>query len=125
MGTDTSDDINLVTLRNSFAALNDENKVLENVVTSTAGKDVTNTCEDIESDVDDVYGETANIMAPNSSKGGSSGGNPGWYEHWKDMLDDDSHYYDEYDAVNLTEDQRAFCDALDIKLHGKLNWFSG
>lgn len=37
-GIDTSDDINLVTPRNSFVALNDENKILVNVVTSTARK---------------------------------------------------------------------------------------
>ena len=73
-GKRTSDDIKLVSLRNSFATLNEENKVLENVVTSIVGKEANKDCEDNESYVEDVYDEIADFKAQQSLKVGS------WWE---------------------------------------------
>ncbi|GKF34902.1 hypothetical protein Tco_0108102 [Tanacetum coccineum] len=63
-GPASFDDINMVTLRNSFTTLNEEDKVFENVDTSNAGndgnisKDATKVGDDTYSDVEDVYDET-------------------------------------------------------------------
>ncbi|GJT29024.1 reverse transcriptase domain-containing protein [Tanacetum coccineum] len=73
-------DINMVTLRNSFTALNEEDKVFENVDTSNAGndgnisKDATKVEDDTYSDVEDVYDETARFMSSSAKRASGSGG---------------------------------------------------
>nr|GEZ06184.1 hypothetical protein [Tanacetum cinerariifolium] len=48
--------------------------------------------------------------------------NDNLYESWKETLDDDYDPYDDdvYNANGLSEDQKAFYDALDIKLRGHM-----
>ncbi|GJY49855.1 hypothetical protein Tco_0439811 [Tanacetum coccineum] len=76
----SSDDINMVTIRNPFTTLNEEDKVFENVDTSNAGndgnisKDVTKVGDDTYIDVEDVYDETAQFMASSAKRASGSGG---------------------------------------------------
>ncbi|GJW63686.1 hypothetical protein Tco_0115570 [Tanacetum coccineum] len=76
----SSDDINMVTIRNPFTTLNEEDKVFENVDTSNAGndgnisKDVTKVGDDTYIDVEDVDDETAQFMASSAKRASGSGG---------------------------------------------------
>ncbi|GJY68319.1 hypothetical protein Tco_0471301 [Tanacetum coccineum] len=75
-----SSDINLVTLRNSFAALNEKDNVFKNVDVLNAGnygntaKDATKVGDDTDSDFEDVYDEAARFMASSSKPAIVSGG---------------------------------------------------
>ncbi|GJX55031.1 hypothetical protein Tco_0284928 [Tanacetum coccineum] len=74
-GPGNSDDINLVSLRNLFATLNEQEKVFEIVEILKAknadSKSGENFIEDSKSDVKDVYDETGIFMASNQNKNGS------------------------------------------------------
>ncbi|GKE04446.1 hypothetical protein Tco_1396464 [Tanacetum coccineum] len=80
--------------------------------------------EDSESDVEDIYDESGDFMAVKHSTIGSGSGsgirNKSLYEHWNDTLDDDPYDDDYHNAYDLTGLRMAFCDALDIKLHGRI-----
>nr|GEW12877.1 zinc finger, RING/FYVE/PHD-type [Tanacetum cinerariifolium] len=73
-GRGNSDDINLVTLTNSYVALNEEDKVFVNMDNSNAGndgntvKEATKVVEDGDNDVEDVYNETTQFMASSSKR---------------------------------------------------------
>ncbi|GJY19783.1 hypothetical protein Tco_0392349, partial [Tanacetum coccineum] len=58
-------------------------------------------------------------MGSRTSKSGSGIRNKRLYERWEDIFDDDPYDDDEYNAYDLTEEQMAFCDDLDIKLPGR------
>jgi hypothetical protein len=71
--------------------------------------------DDIEGDVENVYDETRTFMASGSGYGTKS-----LYERRKETkynnpYDDDA----EYNTHDLYEDQMAFCDAGDSKIHGR------
>nr|GEZ78854.1 hypothetical protein [Tanacetum cinerariifolium] len=55
-----------------------------------------------------------------NQKNESEYGNKSLYGHWKETLDDDYNPYDnnEYNAYGLSEEQEAFCDALDMNIGG-------
>ena len=93
-----------------------EDKVLENVDTSNAGndgkvvKDATMVGDDSNSDVEDVYDDTAHFMASSSKRASGSGG-----ANEASLREDED--YDMYDgfevyAYELTEEHKAFCEAL-------------
>lgn len=88
----------MVKLRNSFAALNEEDKVFENVDTSNAVNDgnivknETMARDDSDSDVEDVYDETAQFMtSPTKWASGSAGANEAAFRE-----DEDYNMYDGY-----------------------------
>ncbi|GKD80398.1 hypothetical protein Tco_1343019 [Tanacetum coccineum] len=83
-GRGNSGDINLVSLRNSFAALNEHVKILR----------VT---------VEDVFDETGTFMASNKKENRSGDGNKSLHELWKEYLDDDPYDDDEYNAYDSSE----------------------
>ncbi|GJT64393.1 zinc knuckle CX2CX4HX4C containing protein [Tanacetum coccineum] len=99
LGFSNVDDINFVSLRNSFAALNDQDNVFEIVENSEAenveSKSGEKFIEDSESDVEVTYNENAQFMAFKGMKEGSGFGNKSLYEQRKDSNVDDE--YDPYD----------------------------
>jgi hypothetical protein len=70
-----------------------------------------------ESDVENVNDKNGNFMASKHSKSESGYGNKSLYEGWKETLDNED--YDEYNTHSISEEQEAFCDALDIKFRGR------
>lgn len=84
---------------------------LSKVVGSNTGKskvgDVTN--EDSDSEVEEVFDETAGFMASNS---GGGTGRKSLYDNY------DDNPYDDDECEDLTKEQLAFCDASDIRLCG-------
>ncbi|GKD30985.1 hypothetical protein Tco_1241763 [Tanacetum coccineum] len=64
------------------------------------GKSIEMVVEESDSDVEDVYDETANFMASKNSKGGSGIGNKSFYERLNEDYDDDA-----YDREDLAEEQ--------------------
>ncbi|GJY14765.1 hypothetical protein Tco_0385187, partial [Tanacetum coccineum] len=60
------------------------------------------------------------VMDPLQMKSGSGFGTKSLYERWKDTLDDDPYDDDECNAYDLSEEQMVFCDALIIKLRGRI-----
>ncbi|GJX05988.1 hypothetical protein Tco_0193920 [Tanacetum coccineum] len=78
--------------------------------------------DDSDSDVEIVYYEIGNFMDAKHSKSESGYGNKSLYERWKETLDDDDYdpyNDDEYNTHRLSEQQEAFCDALDIKFRDR------
>ncbi|GJX11963.1 hypothetical protein Tco_0201822 [Tanacetum coccineum] len=75
-----------------------------------------------DSEVKEVYDETASFMAHasskinNSSKNGSGVENSSLYERWKETYDDNPYDDDEFDDYGLTDAQMAFANAFDISL---------
>ena len=63
---------------------------------------------DNDSDFEDVYDETTNFMASLSKRAGGVANNA-----WS-LDDEDYDRYDGYQNEDPTEEQLAFCDALDI-----------
>ena len=84
--------------------------------------------EGSEIDVEEVYDETASFMASKRPKvkcfsnSGSGGGNPTWYEHRKDIFYEDPYDDDEYEAFDLNEEHRVFCNVLDINICGQIRY---
>nr|GEV31087.1 hypothetical protein [Tanacetum cinerariifolium] len=82
--------------------------------------------EDNDSEVDEVYDETATYMASTSfnvnkaSKSGSGGGNKSVYEKWKESHGEDPNDDDDFDDPGLTNAQMKFVNAFDINLRGQL-----
>ncbi|GJR42210.1 hypothetical protein Tco_1310313 [Tanacetum coccineum] len=95
-GSGNSDNINLVSLRNSFAALNKQYKVFEIV-------------ENLE--VGNVESKSGEKPTEDSECGGNK----------ETKIGDECDQYDddEYTTHDLNEQQEAFCDAFDIKLRGR------
>nr|GEW45783.1 hypothetical protein [Tanacetum cinerariifolium] len=81
--------------------------------------------EDNDSEVDDVYDETATYMASTSfnvnkaSKSGSGKENKSLYEQWQESHGEDPHD-DDFDNPSLTYAQMKFANAFDINLRGQL-----
>ncbi|GKA76428.1 hypothetical protein Tco_0782889 [Tanacetum coccineum] len=102
------DDSNLVSLRNSFAALNEHDKVFEIVENSKAvnvkSKPGEKLIEDSESDMAVTYDEFTLFMASKGTKASSGIGNKSLYEQWKKIMFDNEYdpYDDEYNAHDLT-----------------------
>ncbi|GKC67420.1 hypothetical protein Tco_1100018 [Tanacetum coccineum] len=107
-------DGNLVKKENSFNVLSDV-YVGKKYVDVHAG-------DDSDSDVEIVYYEIGNFMDAKHLKSESGYGNKSLYERWKETLDDDDYdpyNDDEYNTHRLSEQQEAFCDALDIKFRDR------
>ncbi|GKF25213.1 hypothetical protein Tco_0081107 [Tanacetum coccineum] len=74
---------------------------------STKVDDLVN--EDNDSEVEEVYDETATYMAFTSfnvnkaSKSGSGGGNKNLYEQWKECYSEDPYDVDDFDDPSLTD----------------------
>nr|GEZ37849.1 hypothetical protein [Tanacetum cinerariifolium] len=81
--------------------------------------------EDNDSEVDEVYDETATYMASKSfnvnkaSKSGSGRGKKSLYEQWQESHGEDPHD-DDFDNPGLTDAQMQFANAFDINLPGQL-----
>ncbi|GJW90692.1 zinc knuckle CX2CX4HX4C containing protein [Tanacetum coccineum] len=90
---------------------NMSSKARENTV-ADIGKSYERVDEDSESDVDEVYDESARFMA--SGSGGTRNASV--------LEDEDYDMYEGYkdDIYDLTEEQKAFCKALDIALRGQI-----
>nr|GEW54395.1 hypothetical protein [Tanacetum cinerariifolium] len=75
---------------------------------------------DSESDMEGMYDENAHYGIERYKKG-SGFRNKSLYEVWKETIDDneDDPYDDEYNTHGLSQKKEAFCDAWDIKLHGR------
>ena len=67
--------------------------------------------KDSEGDVENVKDETGTFM-----ESGSGYGTKSLYECWKEMKDDPYDDDTKYNVHDLSEDELAFCDALDIKV---------
>ncbi|GJW41476.1 hypothetical protein Tco_0067321 [Tanacetum coccineum] len=82
--------------------------------------------EDNDSELEDVYDETATYMASTSfnvnkaSKSGNEGGNKSLYEQWKESHSENSYDDDDFDDPGLTDAQMKFAYAFDINLRGQL-----
>nr|GEU40741.1 zinc finger, CCHC-type [Tanacetum cinerariifolium] len=117
----------IVSLRILFAALNEHDKVFDNVDMTKAenegktGVDVTKVVAESNSDVDDVYDESAQYMASSHHKVTSvesnKGGSKSLYERSKESHDE---YLYNYEACDITIDQMAFCGAWNINLRGQI-----
>ncbi|GJR59135.1 hypothetical protein Tco_1501297, partial [Tanacetum coccineum] len=81
--------------------------------------------EDSDSEVKEVYDETATYMASTSSnvnkpsKSGS-GGTKSLYEQWKKIHGEDPYSDDNFDDPGLTDAQMKFANAFEINLRGQL-----
>ena len=139
----TSDDVNLVTLSNSFAALKDDNSVLKRVDTNPTcqkedmrkrnglGMNTENTKvndlvnDDSESDVDEVFNEMKNFitsdpMANKASTSGTGGEKSSLHEQWKETYEEDPYDDVDFDSLGLTEDQMAYGNTFDINLSDQI-----
>ncbi|GKF28048.1 hypothetical protein Tco_0094390, partial [Tanacetum coccineum] len=82
--------------------------------------------KDSDSEVKEVYDETATYMASTSfnvnktSKSNSVGGNKNLYEQWKERHGEDPYDDDDFDDPGLTDAQMKFANAFDINLPGQL-----
>ncbi|GJU05201.1 hypothetical protein Tco_1121631, partial [Tanacetum coccineum] len=81
---------------------------------------------DSDSEVDEVYDETASFMAQtgskinNVAKNGSGVVNKSLYERWKETYDENTYDDDDFDYCDLTETLLAFANAFDISLRAKM-----
>ncbi|GJS59687.1 hypothetical protein Tco_0654471 [Tanacetum coccineum] len=102
------------TLGGKLLLVDDDGKPLKNVESSVNS--------DSESEVKEVFNETADFMTSTSLKsGGESGyGTKSLLEQWRETkVDNDYEPYDEdlYDRYDMSENLQAICDDLDIKVH--------
>ncbi|GJX84728.1 hypothetical protein Tco_0335502 [Tanacetum coccineum] len=100
------------------------NELKSQMIEGTLVDDLVN--EDNDSEVEEVYDETATYMASTSfnvnkaSKRGNGGGNKSLYEQWKENHGEDPYDDDDFDDPGLTDAQMKFANAFDINLHGQL-----
>nr|GEW33677.1 hypothetical protein [Tanacetum cinerariifolium] len=81
---------------------------------------------DSDSEVEEVFNETAGFMASrsskvdNHSKSGSGVESKSMYEQWRDTYVEDRYNDDNFDDCGLTDASLKFANAFDISLHGQL-----
>ncbi|GJR27266.1 hypothetical protein Tco_1103498 [Tanacetum coccineum] len=81
---------------------------------------------DSDSEVDEVFNETAIFMTSTSSKVNkiskcsSSVGNKSFYENWNETCNEDMYDDDDFDDCGLTNAQMKFANSFDISLHDNL-----
>ncbi|GJW37388.1 hypothetical protein Tco_0060308 [Tanacetum coccineum] len=84
--------------------------------------------EDNDSEVEEVYDETATYMASTSfnankaSKSGSEGGNKSLYEQWQESHGEYRYDDDDFDDPGLTDAQMKFANAFDTNLRDQLRY---
>ncbi|GKF95696.1 hypothetical protein Tco_0288431 [Tanacetum coccineum] len=91
----------------------ENNDELDTNGSSSIGAQNVDTIMESESEVEEVYNETASFM---TSKSGGGTGRKSLYERWKNDYDDNP--YDDEECEDLADEQLAFCDAFDKSLCG-------
>ncbi|GKD73948.1 hypothetical protein Tco_1332230 [Tanacetum coccineum] len=82
------------------------------------GKSTVEANEDSEGEVEEVFDDTAHLMASKTMKEGSGIGKKSLYEQWKETMDNDDSCDDDAHE-EFTEAQMAFCKKFDINLRGQ------
>ncbi|GKD54786.1 hypothetical protein Tco_1288173 [Tanacetum coccineum] len=111
-----TDELKRQILDGKLTFVNDDGKLLYKAVTKGN--------EDSGSEVEGVFDETANLMAPASLKDGSDKGYciNSLLEQWRETKRDDDYdpYYDDlYESHDMSEDLQAIYDNFDIVIRGR------
>ncbi|GJS06536.1 hypothetical protein Tco_0363332 [Tanacetum coccineum] len=100
-------------LNEKLVLVNDDGKPLKKVDPINADSD---------SEVEEVFNETAGFMAltNNNSKSGSGVGDKSLYEEWRETYIEDPYDDDDFADCDLSDAKLKLANAFDINLHGQL-----